>query len=911
MPSNNSETPERTSKWPDAPDVHGQLDRILGSNLFRTAKRERDFLQFVIVLTLAGKADQVKETVIGIEVFRRPSSLDAEDSIVRSTARRLRARLEKYYATEGQQDPVLICVPAGSYVPQFTWRECPAQLSPVHFISERTPLSKDAPEPAGGVYYRWKMLALLCGIVLLSIVLGGLWMRRGSTRSPARQSVGVLRIRDLSKAPTEVWLQTALPEMLTSELNAGGKLRTVPAEDVSRWRTDLGKGADNGSQADLLRSAEKNLGADTFVLGSYVVTGTCPNCRVRVDLGLLKARTSEQIGTIIEEGTDTELLDLTARLGRRLRSELGLQADAPAAPRWPAASAMREYAQGLENLRRMDPMTARDHLQAAVAGDPFNALIHSALADAWTALGYVARANEEDKRAYELAGSLDRLDRLGIEARYRASLQQWDRAIEIYKTIFQLFPDSLDDGINLALAQLRAWKSADLSATLNALHKLPAPDGNDPRIDLLAARTAGILTDYSRTRDLARRAAEEAKARGARYVFARSRLLESGALANLNDPQWPAVRAEARQVCQDIGDRECLSQVWRVDGNFRYYTGDFEAAQQAYLQGIAITRELGNRRELSNLLDGLGAVAQANRDWKEAERNLMEAISVKVETGYDPSEVRNNLAELYLRMGRLSEAEHVLADSAAATQAIGAHEELGDIFRLQAALARARGDLRQAENLGENAVAELRRSKNPLSLSLALAGLSSVHSAVGDLAAAERDLKEAIPPQDVLVGQGAVQLAQAQLSIAKGQFAAAGQAAAKAAAAFDRAHLDGQSAIALVTAADALEMSHRDADAVAACREGELRAARTPDQFPIAVARLCTWRFSADTGSLRDLQTLVAQAHNPEVQLIADYSRAVRAKRAGDRNYRVLSDTVSTAAGTLGYGTLSRRAASL
>lgn len=139
----------------------------------------------------------------------------------------------------------------------------------------------------------------------------------------------MLRIRDLSKTSTEAWLQTALPEMLTSELASGGELLIVPAEDVARWRADSAQGADIETQEAMLHSARKNLPADTFVVGSYVVTGTCPDCRIRVDLNVLKGRTGERMATIIDECSGSELLDLTARMGHKLRTELGL-GDAPA-----------------------------------------------------------------------------------------------------------------------------------------------------------------------------------------------------------------------------------------------------------------------------------------------------------------------------------------------------------------------------------------------------------------------------------------------------------------------------------------------------------------------------------------------------------------------------------------------------
>ena len=756
------------------------------------------------------------------------------------------------------------------------------------------------------------LIALIASAVLLAAgLLTWLWKHR-AVHSSQRPSIAVLRIRDLSKTTTESWLQTALPEMLTSELASGGRLRTVPAEDVTRWRSDLGLAADNESQTAFLLSAQRNLGADTFVVGSYVITGACPQCRVRVDLGILQARTGERIGTVIDEGSASDLLDLTTRLGRRLRTELGLNADAPTPSRWPAASAMREYSEGLAALRQGDPIAAREHLEVAVAADPQNALVHSALATAWTALGYGTRANDEDKRAYELAASLDRLDQLGVEARYRASIKDWNRAIEVYKTVFKLFPDSLDDGINLARAQWRALRIADSVATLSELRRLPLPAGNDPRIDLNEAQAAGTQNDFARTRALAHRAAEEAKARGARYLFARARLLEGGAMQSMNDPNAIAVQQEARQTCEAIGDRTCLSQVWRIRGNERYYSGDFAGAQQAYAQGVAIARDLGNRAELANLLVGFAVVERANRDWQQAERNLFEAISLKQETGYNPNEVRNNLAELYISIGRLSDADHLLQFAATAIEQTGAHEDLGDMLLLQSMLARSRGQLDTAAQFANRAVDELRRTAGPVPLTDALAIRSSIHTARGEIDLAEKDLSQAgtgTGPEN----EGRVALARAELWIAKGQFPNASVEARKAAEAFDKGRIDDQSTLAFVTLSDALDMMGRKAEAAAASREAEQRARLTPNEVSIALSQVAAWQLSPgrDLTIPRELETAIAKLHNPEVRLHLEYVQTLRAKRANAENSRSLARQTSSHAARLGYRTLARRAAAL
>jgi DNA-binding winged helix-turn-helix (wHTH) protein/tetratricopeptide (TPR) repeat protein len=757
----------------------------------------------------------------------------------------------------------------------------------------------------------WLLLLAVAGLFALAVGVW-LWTRHSTGETIARKSIAVLHIRDLSKVGSEAWLQTALSEMLTSELASSGKLHAIPAEDIARWRSDLGSKSESGRRADLLRLARNSFGADTFVLGSYVVTGTCPECRVRVDLGLFDAGTGEQVATVIDEGPAQDLLDLTTRLGAKLRAGLGVGGASAMPARWPAASAMKEYAEGLKALRLMDPMAARDHLQAAVTADPGNALIHSALADAWNALGYGLRAIEENRRAFELSSALGRLDQLGIEARYRASTQEFDRAIQIYQDIFRLFPDSLEDGLNLAKARLRGRKSAETSATLQILRRFPKPAGNDPRIDLIEAQNAGSANDFLKTREYAHLAATEAQSRGARYLFARARLLEGGAMQNLRDMRFYAVQTEARKVCEELGDRQCVSQAWRIHGNYLYFSGKFAEAQEAYLAGVSVARELGDRGEMANLMTGLAVVAESNLEWQQAEQNLQEAISLKKETGYDPSDIQMQLADLYLRLGRLSDAARAGDAAYSEAQKTGAHEDLGEVLQLRGTLARLEGHLDIAQEMTEKSVAEMRVSNGVTPLTLALTSLSSILTARGDLVSAEKRLGETTtgPVPEIL---GNIELARADLWLAKGQFPQSADEAKRSAADFTKAHEDEKAALALLTEADALQMMGRSSDALALCQEAERRAARIPDPVPVLRARLGIWSLSgsAESNVPQDLHAKVAGLKNPELSLEEDFDRAMRAKRTGAAGASALFTSLASRAASYGYLTLSRRATTM
>jgi hypothetical protein len=104
--------------------VWNALERIGASQALRGCNRLMDFLRFVVDAALSGESDHVKETTIGVAVFGRSPDYDPKvDTIVRSQAWRLRAKLKKYYEVEGIDDPIMIDVPVGHYVAVFHVRE--------------------------------------------------------------------------------------------------------------------------------------------------------------------------------------------------------------------------------------------------------------------------------------------------------------------------------------------------------------------------------------------------------------------------------------------------------------------------------------------------------------------------------------------------------------------------------------------------------------------------------------------------------------------------------------------------------------------------------------------------------------------------------------------------------------------
>jgi hypothetical protein len=131
----------------DQKAIREQLVRILNSGPFHQSQRRQRFLEYLVNETLAGRGERLKGYNVALEVFDRPETFDPTvDPLVRIEAARLRDRLREYYEADGQNDPIRIELPKGSYTPQIEFR----QLAPPNSWPDR-PDATTADRPQGPV----------------------------------------------------------------------------------------------------------------------------------------------------------------------------------------------------------------------------------------------------------------------------------------------------------------------------------------------------------------------------------------------------------------------------------------------------------------------------------------------------------------------------------------------------------------------------------------------------------------------------------------------------------------------------------------------------------------------------------------------------------------------------------------
>jgi len=376
-----SRTSAAASQLPEDSDkaIRDHLARILGSATFQPVDRLKRFLAFISHEALAGRSDQLKEYVIGVQVFGKEATFDPRtDPIVRVQARRLRARLVRYYREQGQHDDIVVELPKGGYAPLFKRRD------------------PGAP--------RRSIAATLAN----------------------RNTVAVLPFADHSPAGDLEYFCRGLRQEIIHSLAKSERLRVLAWDP-----TDLTSAIDP-------RDAVAKIDAAMIVTGSVRRAAHV----VRVSMQLIDGASgcyvwSESLNADLDDALAVQeeaARAVTARLGPELSAGVGA-----GAARRPTENlaAHNLYLQGRYHLNQRTEEGLRkavDFFEKAIAEDPQYALAYSGVSDAYGLLGHygvIAPADFWTKTASSAASAV-MLDGNSAEAHtslaHAKSTQDWDWA---------------------------------------------------------------------------------------------------------------------------------------------------------------------------------------------------------------------------------------------------------------------------------------------------------------------------------------------------------------------------------------------------------------------------------------------------------------------------------------------------
>src|SRR5579863_788134 len=100
------------------------LHRVTSSPQFQKTKRLRELLLYLGERALRDSDGTLHEQEIGVDVLGRPLDYDtSHDTLVRVLVSQLRKKLQDYFATDGRDEPLIIEIPKGTYLPVVRTRD--------------------------------------------------------------------------------------------------------------------------------------------------------------------------------------------------------------------------------------------------------------------------------------------------------------------------------------------------------------------------------------------------------------------------------------------------------------------------------------------------------------------------------------------------------------------------------------------------------------------------------------------------------------------------------------------------------------------------------------------------------------------------------------------------------------------
>ena len=318
------------------------------------------FLKFAVEQSVEGRGGDLKETVLGVEVFDRETCYDSRaDPVVRVEARRLRDKLREYYESEGVEDAVIIELPKGGYAPAFRSRL-----------------------PAGRAAVRWRAFALVaaaaCFVGLIYELRFAAPGRSGQQSDLA--SVAVLPFIDLSPSKDQGYFCDGLTEELIHALTKIEGLRVPARTSVFQLR-----GAD-------LREIARQLHVGTVLEGSLRKDGN----RLRVTAQLVRISDNSHLWSETydrEAGAVFSIQDDISRaIVDKLRVQLAGGANRPLVKSSTENSeAYNLYLRGRDALNRFTPDAANrsaGFFQQTIDKDGNYAQAYAGLADSYSEIAF-------------------------------------------------------------------------------------------------------------------------------------------------------------------------------------------------------------------------------------------------------------------------------------------------------------------------------------------------------------------------------------------------------------------------------------------------------------------------------------------------------------------------------------------
>jgi serine/threonine protein kinase/Tfp pilus assembly protein PilF len=248
----------------------------------------------------------------------------------------------------------------------------------------------------------------------------------------------------------------ALCELLIADLTQSKYIRVLSSDRLIDILSDLNQIEAKSFSARVLKEVAARGGSTHILRGGFTKAGE----QFRIDAILQDATTMESIGSDRIQGKGEEsFLSMVDELTKKVKAHFKLSTEEIAGDidediekiTTSSPEALKHYIEGRKYHLTLDYMRSIELMEKTVAIDPDFAMAYRSLAMSYGNIGFMSQRKEYMQKALELSDRLAARERYFIEGDfYSSSEKTYDKAIDAYKKLLELYPEDNSGNHNLA-----------------------------------------------------------------------------------------------------------------------------------------------------------------------------------------------------------------------------------------------------------------------------------------------------------------------------------------------------------------------------------------------------------------------------------------------------------------------------
>jgi serine/threonine protein kinase/Tfp pilus assembly protein PilF len=337
-------------------------------------------------------------------------------------------------------------------------------------IPDKKPLTSREITVTFGVKKLWIPALVIIAVVIIGLILWQVLPKKAAVPIPESEtpSLAVMYFENNTGDTGLDQYRKAISDLLITDLSQSKYLQVLSGAKLFNILDKMGVLEERTFSSDALEEVANRGRVRYVIVGSYSKAGDV----YRLNYSLLDGRTSDIIGTDTVQGRGEESIwTMVDELTRKIKANLDLSEEMLADDldrdigeiTTSSPEAYKYYSEGAKYDHLGQFKKSIELMEKAVEIDPEFAMAYRSMGITYADIGYHSKAKETKRKAFELSNRVSTRERYQIQGDfYWEKEETYDKAIEAYSRLLELYPEDTDANVNLGsiYRELQDWDKA-------------------------------------------------------------------------------------------------------------------------------------------------------------------------------------------------------------------------------------------------------------------------------------------------------------------------------------------------------------------------------------------------------------------------------------------------------------------